>query len=167
MTYPSPVRVSMTALALMLLSSPLSADRQPDHPSCKRIEATLVETPSTTGCKPEHTSCFLGEARGNRGFRASTYFKGDSAGVAPPATPDFLPYSGRFEYTTSHGTLVMRETGLTNQSQGNPESGAVTAYQKVVEATGDLAGSTGYFFVSGFNRDGRILTRVFGEICTP
>jgi hypothetical protein len=104
---------------------------------------------------------------GNHGLRGTTYFKGDSRGTAPPASPDFLPYGGAFEYTTARGVLVMRETGLTNQSQGTSESGAITAYQKIVGATGEFAGATGYFFVSSFNRDGRIVTTVTGELCTP
>ena len=167
MTNPSPVRMSMVALALTLLATPLSADGQLDHPRCTPIDAHLIEVQSTTGCKPGHTSCFLGEAKGNHGFRADTYFKGDTRGEPAPATPSFIPYSGNFEYTTPSGTLIMKEAGLSNISQELPEKGAVTAFQKVVEATGDLAGSTGYFFVSGFNRDGRVVTRVFGEICTP
>lgn len=167
MINPSPVRMSMVALALTLLASPLSAGGQPDQPRCTPIEARLVEALSTTGCKPGHTSCFLGEATGNHGFRAHTYFKSDTRGEPAPATPSSIPYSGDFEYSTPRGTLIMKEAGLSNTSPDLPEKGAVTAFQKVVEATGDLAGSTGYFFVSGFNRDGRVVTRVFGEICTP
>jgi hypothetical protein len=82
-------------------------------------------------------------------------------------SPDFLPYSGPFEYNTGRGTLIMRETGLSNSSQGNLESGAVLAFQEVVDATGELAGTTGYFIVGGFNRGGRIETTVTGEICFP
>jgi len=44
-------------------------------------------------------------------------------------------------------------------------SGAVTAFQKIVSATGELEGTTGYFFVSGFSRDGRVETAVTGEVC--
>jgi hypothetical protein len=50
---------------------------------------------------------------------------------------------------------------------GNPDSGAVTAFQKIVEGTGDWTGATGYFFVSGFNRNGLVETTVSGEICLP
>jgi hypothetical protein len=41
----------------------------------------------------------------------------------------------------------------------------VTAFQKIIDATGELAGTTGYFFESGSNRGGRAETNVTGEIC--
>jgi hypothetical protein len=119
----------------------------------------------TVGCKPEHSFCFLGEVTGNHGLRGATYFKGDSSGSRAPVSPDFLPYSGVFEYHTSNGVLITRETGVSNTSQGKPESGAVTAFQKIIDATGELAGTTGYFFESGSNRGGRAETNVTGEIC--
>ena len=76
-------------------------------------------------------------------------------------------YNGFFHYTLQGGTLVMRETGLTNPPTDDPESGTVMAYQKIVAGTGDFAGATGYLFVSGFNRNQRIVTKVTGQICTP
>lgn len=167
MTYPMLCRSLTAALALAALAVPAVADEQAVASTCKPVHADLVEARATTGCKPADTFCFLGEVDGNHGLRGTTYFKGDSRGTPPPPSPYFLPYSGVFEYTTAGGMLVMRETGLTNQSQGLPESGAITAYQQIVSATGEFAGATGYFFVSGFNRDGRIVTKVTGEICTP
>jgi hypothetical protein len=135
--------------------------------SCKLVHASMVEERVTAGCKPEHSFCFLGEVTGNHGLRGATYFKGDGSGSRPTTSPDFLPYSGVFEYHTSDGTIITRETGVTNTTQGNADSGAVTAFQKITDATGELAGATGYFFVSGFNRDGRVETTVSGEICFP
>jgi hypothetical protein len=131
------------------------------------VHGDLVEVRSTVGCKPEHSFCFLGEVGGNHGLRGTTYFRGDSGAAGPSTSPGFISYSGQFEYITDRGMLVMRETGVVNQTQGNPESGVVTAYQKIVDATGDFIGVTGYFFVSGFNRNQRITTQVTGEICYP
>ena len=65
------------------------------------------------------------------------------------------------------GTLIMRETGVINTTRGNPESGAVTAFQKIVDATGDLTGATGYFFVSGFSIDNHVVTKLTGRLCLP
>lgn len=46
--------------------------------------------------------------------------------------------------------------------------GVVTAYQKIAETSGEYAGVTGYFFVSGDKSgSGIITTRVSGEICYP
>lgn len=135
--------------------------------NCKAIHAVMIEQRVTVGCKPGHSFCFIGEVAGNHGLRGTTYFKSDGTGSRPTTSPDFIPYSGPFEYHTERGTLIMRETGVSNTTQGNPESGAVTAFQKIVEATGELAGATGYFFVSGFSRSGRVETSVMGELCLP
>ena len=129
---------------------------------CKPVHADLVED-STTNCRPGHPSCFVGVVDGNHGLRGTTYFKGDPGAGSPPATsPEFRAYSGVFEYTTDRGTLVMRETGAVSGVQG-----VVTAYQKITDATGEFAGVTGYFFVSGFMKSGHVVTTLFGEICYP
>ncbi len=135
--------------------------------NCKAVHAVMVEQRVTVGCKPEHTFCFVGEVLGNHGVRGTTYFRADGTGSRPTTSPDFLPYSGPFEYTFDTGMLIMRETGLSNSTQGNLDSGAITAFQKIVQGTGALAGATGYFFVNGFNRNGRIETTVSGEVCLP
>ena len=167
MTYPTLCRTLAAALAVATLAVPAGADEPAASSTCKAIHADMVELRSTSGCKPGHPSCFLGTVDGNHGLRGTTYFRADSFGTAPSATPAFLPYSGAFEYVTERGVLVMRETGVSNQSQGNPESGAVTAYQKVVDGTGEFAGAAGYFFVSGFSRNGRVVTTLTGELCKP
>jgi hypothetical protein len=136
-------------------------------PKCRPVHADLIEDFSTEGCEPPSTSCFLGVVDGNRGLRGTTRFDGDSGAAGPPTSPGFISYSGKFEYFTERGTLIMRETGVTNQTQGNPESGAITAFQKIVDATGDLTGATGHFFVSGFNIDNHVVTKVTGTLCLP
>jgi hypothetical protein len=160
-------------MVLLIVGAALSIEAREQDPqpapaaTCKSVHASMVEERVTVGCKPGHDFCFLGEVTGNHGLRGATYFKGDSSGSRPPASPDFLPYSGIFEYHTSGGVLITRETGVTNTSQGKPESGAVTAFQKITDATGELSGTTGYLFVSGFSRGGRVETNVTGEICRP
>ncbi len=137
------------------------------EPRCKRIHGDLLEAPATVGCKPEHTSCFLGEVDANHGLRGTTYFKGDPGAVLfPPTAPTFRAYTGNFEYTTAHGTLIMKEMGMTEPfTASNPQSGVVNAYQRVVDGTGEFEGATGYLFVSGFNRNQRVVTTLHGEIC--
>ena len=161
------VRTLATVALVFLGSSGPALDAQASASNCKAIHASMIERRQTTGCKPGHTSCFIGEVTGNHGLRGATYFRGDSSGTRPPTSPDFSPYSGVFEYQLEGGTLVMRETGVSNTTQGNLDSGAITAFQKVIEATGDLAGTTGYVFVNGFNRGGLVETMVTGELCRP
>ena len=150
-------RIGIGLIAISALAASLA---QADNTRCKRVRADLVEVSSTEGCKPGHASCFLGEVDGNNGLNGVTYFKGDSSGTAPPTSPGSYPYSGLFEYHTGKGSLFMRETGIT-------VPGAVTAHQAILEGTGDYAGATGYFFVSGLRANGVIDTQITGEICYP
>jgi len=146
----------------------MSAGAAAADSKCKSIHADLVEDRSTTACKPGHAVCFLGEVDGNHGLRGTTYFRGDSSAAGPSTgLQGFISYSGAFEYTTDRGTLATRETGVTNTSTGLPQSGAVTAYQQIQDATGEFAGATGYFFVSGFSHSGHVVTTVTGEVCMP
>jgi hypothetical protein len=163
-------RSGLFLLALVSVASfgiPAGAQEANPGPKCKPVHADLEENLSTIGCKPAHPTCFLGEVDGNHGLRGTTYFRADAGAAGPSTSPGFISYSGLFEYTTDRGTLVMRETGVVNQTQGNPESGAVTAFQKVIEATGELTGTTGHLFVSGFSRGGHVVTTITGELCVP
>jgi len=140
---------------------------QAQESKCKPVHGDLVEDRSVVGCKPEDGFCFLGVVDGNHGLRGTTYFKGLAGAAVPPQSPGWRSYSGVFEYTTSRGTLFMRETGLVNITQGNHESGAVLAFQQIVGATGELAGFTGHFVVTGFNINNHIETKLTGELCEP
>jgi hypothetical protein len=149
----------LSLVALLAFAAPIAQAH--DDPRCKRIRADLVEVLSTEGCKPEHTSCYLGEVDGNHGLDGVTYFKGDPVvGKAPPGAPDATPYSGAFEYHTDEGSLFLREAGIV-------PPGFVTAIQRIAEGTGEFAGATGYFFVSGTRASGVITTEVTGQLCLP
>lgn len=139
-----------------------AAGQNQGGPKCKSVHADMVENRSTTACRPGHSACFLGEVDGNHGLRGTTYFRGDSGGGSPPTSPEFSSYSGVFEYSTSRGLIVARETGVTSSTFG-----VVTAYQRITQATGEFAGVTGHFFVNGFLGGGRVVTNVTGEICYP
>ncbi len=159
--------MALAVMTIGLFATAQAQDALGGRPRCKAIHADLVENAATVGCKPEHPSCFLGEVDGNHGLRGTTYFRGDSGATGPSTSPGFRSYSGLFEYHTGRGTLIARETGVVNTTQGNPESGAVTAFQKIIETTGELAGVTGYFFVSGFSVNQHLETKVTGQICFP
>ncbi len=149
-----------TSASLQFLLFALAVGTAAHAEECKPIHADLVEVAATEGCNPGLTSCFLGEVDGNHGLRGTTHFRADSARVGPATSPDFISYSGPFEYITSHGRIHTRETGVTNPTE-------VTAYQKIVDASGEFAGASGYFFVSGHKGPGTITTRVTGELCLP
>jgi hypothetical protein len=141
--------------------------QEPTDQKCKAVHADLVENRSET-CRPgDAPPCFLGEVDGNHGLRGTTYFKGEAGALFPSGAPTFRSYVGNFEYTTATGTITMREMGLSEPSANTtPDGGVVNAYQRVVSGTGEFEGATGSLFVSGFNRNGYILTTVHGTICT-
>lgn len=126
---------------------------------CKHIHADLVEVGATEGCNPGLASCFLGEVAGNHGLDGTTHFNPDSAAAGPSTSPGFISYGGAFEYRTAHGTLFMRETGVTSPA-------VVTAYQQVDHGEGRFEGASGYLFVFGTKSpEGVITTDVSGELC--
>ena len=153
-------------VVLGMVAAPVGAQEGAAQ-ACKTVHADLVEARSTVNCKPGDNVCFLGEVDGNHGLRGTTYFKGLQGAPFPPLAPTFRSYVGTFEYTTATGTLTMKEMGFTDPPTQDPESGVVSAYQKIVEGTGEFAGATGYLFVTGFNRNQRIVTTVSGQICQP
>lgn len=158
---------STMAAVVGLLAASAGAQEAPPAQSCKAVHADLVEARSTVGCKPGDDFCFLGEVDGNHGLRGTTYFKGEQGEFFPPNAPTFRSYVGNFEYITEHGTLTIREMGLSEPPAIPNSSGVVSAYQKIVQGTGEFTGATGYLFVNGFNRNQRIVTTVRGEICLP
>ena len=145
-------RVSLVALALCAL--PAFAEE------CKPVHADLIEMSFTTGCDPGETSCFLGVIDGNHGLRGTTHFRSDSFLGSIPTSPGSTPYSGPFEYRLGTGTLLMRETGVT-------VPGVVVAHHRIVDATGEFAGATGDFFVSGTREGTLITTNITGTLCLP
>jgi hypothetical protein len=162
------VRVVCVAVAVMLVGSVARA-QQPDAsgPKCRTIHADLVEDGGTVGCKPEHPDCFLGVVDGNHGVRGTTYFRSDSAAAGPSTSPSFISYSGVFEYSLQGGTIVARETGVFDRTIGGPSSGVLTAHHQILSATGDWAGATGHFFVSGFRTGQHVETQLTGVVCVP
>ncbi|MCF7221887.1 hypothetical protein [Marilutibacter chinensis] len=160
---PSPAHRARLVLSVALplaaaLATPALADPAA-HAQCKRIRADLVEVSATEGCNPGLGSCFLGEVDGNHGLNGTTHFKSDSAATGPSTSPGFISYGGAFEYRTAHGTLFMRETGVTDPA-------VVTAYQRIDHGSGRFEGASGHFFVSGTKSgDGVITTEVTGELC--
>lgn len=156
------------AAALVALVPAAAVAHGGDHgPRCKKIHADLVEDRSED-CRPPAAVCFLGEVEGNHGLRGTTYFTADSVIDGPPTAPEgFIAYSGVFEYDLDDGTIVARETGVSNRSVGTPQAGAVTTYQQIVSGTGAFADATGHFYVFGRNTGGHIVTEIRGQICTP
>ena len=114
--------LSLWSIALVVISLPLLAQEanHAEEARCKAVYADVVEDGVTSGCKPEHPDCFLGEVDGNHGLRGTTYFRADAVATGPGTSPGFVSYSGEFEYRTDRGTLVARETGVVDPTPGRP-----------------------------------------------
>jgi hypothetical protein len=120
------------------------------------------------GCPAEHPNCFRGRLEG-RGLCATTLFFAEATAAVPPQSPGWRSYSGLQEYTTEHGTLLTRETGLSNNGTGGTPSasGGSLSLEDIIAGTGQFAGASGYLFVSGFVDEGHVESRVTGKICIP
>jgi hypothetical protein len=162
----------LLALVPASFARPAGANPQPglaeDGATCWPVLAELTEDRVTEGCNPGEPSCFLGEVRGF-GLNGTTHFRADGVQSTPPptATPGWLMYSGLFQYTTAHGAIFTRETGVSHPATGHAETGAITAHQQILGGTGFYTGASGHLFVSGFNIDGHVETEVIGRICRP
>jgi len=159
--------IAGTATACALTLAPQTATADNHHARCDRVSGELEED-FTTGaaCPPDHPNCFTGHIDGHN-IHATTRFYGEGSAPAPAPSPGWFSYSGVTTYTMHHGSIVTRETGVTN-SDDIPEGGgrASLSLEVITEGTGDLAGATGYLFVTGFvDADRHVTSHVEGKIC--
>jgi hypothetical protein len=148
----------VTPLLLLILASPASADE------CKTIHALIVDVQVTEGCTSPNGFCAAGTVEGNHGLAGTTYFRLDGAVRGPATAPGSIATSGILTYTTGLGTLTVRESGLSGL-MSTPEQGFFTAFQQVLEGTGDYAGATGHLWVLGQRIGSEFVSEVRGELC--
>lgn len=147
------------SLLVTLPASPALAD------SCKKIHATIVDVQVTEGCTSPNRFCAEGTVEGNHGLNGTTYFRMDGAVRGPATAPGSVATSGILVYTTDGGTLTVRESGLSGLSESG--QGYFTAFQEVLEGTGEHAGATGHLWVLGEVAGGVFESEVRGVICWP
>ena len=94
----------------------------------------------------------------------ATYFKADGSGSRPTTSPDFLPLQRavRIPARRRHDCHPRDRRVEHHRRQSRQRRG--DRLSNNCGGTGAWAGATGYFFVSGFNRNGRVETTVSGEI---
>ena len=121
------MKPSLYGLPLLALAcAPLHAA------DCRPVRADMIESRTTSGCNPPLTACFIGTVEGDQGLRGTTHFAADSSvRESPKTSPGFIIYSGPFEYRMPTGTLITRETGVSNGSTGQPSGGVVTAHRQL------------------------------------
>lgn len=157
--------VSLSLVLIASLASPALAEGEGET-GCKKIRATIVDTQVTEGCTSPNRFCAEGLVKGNHGLNGTTYFTMDGAVRGPATVPGSVATSGILVYTTSRGTLTVRESGLSGLIN-SPEQGFFTAFQEVLEGTGEYAGATGHMWVAGERNESVFTAQVNGVICWP
>jgi hypothetical protein len=163
--------ISRFLLALSLMTAMIGGGATPaladsgGEGKCKKIRAEIVDVPVTEGCTSPNRFCVAGTVEGNHGFHGTTYFRMDGAVRGPATAPGSLGTSGVLVYTLDGGTLTVRESGLSGlQDSGQ---GYFTAFQQVLEGTGEYEGATGHFWVLGTAFPDRFEAGVTGVLCLP
>lgn len=149
-------------LSLMVIVSVASPALAGD---CKKIHATIVDIQVTQGCTSPNRFCAEGSVKGNHGLNGTTYFVMDGAVRGPATAPGSLATSGILVYTTDRGTLTVRESGLSGLRESG--QGYFTAFQQVLEGTGEYEGATGHLWVLGEARATEFEAEVSGVLCEP
>jgi hypothetical protein len=132
--------------------------------SCRAVHAVIVDKSAPVNCASPYFFCAAGTVDGNLGLDGTTYFVLDGA-VAPPATaPGFGVTSGLLVYTTSHGTLTVRETGV-SRLIGSPSNGFLTSLQEVVGGTGRFVGASGTLYNRAVDVNSLFYSHISGKLC--
>lgn len=150
---------SLSLLMIVSFTGPALADE------CKKIHGTIVDVQVTEGCTSPNRFCAAGTVTANHGLNGTTYFTMDGAVRGPAVLPGSVATSGILVYTTDNGTLTVRESGLSGLSESGQSY--FTAFQQVLEGTGEYEGATGHLWVLGQAFPDRFEAGIRGEICLP
>lgn len=145
-------------------ASPALADSGGDV-KCKKIRAEIVDVQVTAGCTSPNGFCAEGTVEGNHGLNGTTYFRMDGAVRGPATAPGSIATSGILVYTLEGGTLTARESGLSGLVESG--QGYFTAFQQVLEGTGEYAGATGHFWLAGTALPTHFEVEMRGVLCRP
>lgn len=156
---PLPLLPLLMMMVILPVASPALAGE------CKKIQATIVDAQVTEGCTSPNRFCAAGTVKGNHGLNGTTYFVMDGAVRGPATAPGSLATSGILVYTTDRGTLTVRESGLSGLRESG--QGYFTAFQEVLEGTGEYEGATGHLWVLGTARPTDFDSEVRGVLCEP
>lgn len=152
-------------VALSMLSMIVSAAGPALAGECKKIHGTIVDVQVTEGCTSPNRFCAAGTVKANHGLNGTTYFVMDGAVRGPATAPGSLATSGILVYTTDRGTLTVRESGLSGLRESG--QGYFTAFQQVLEGTGEYEGATGHLWVLGEAPPNEFISEVRGVLCLP
>jgi hypothetical protein len=137
-----------------------------DRDGCHNIRATIIDAPSSDGCTSPFNFCAAGNVTGNHGLDGTTFYTFDGFAAAPATAPGLGESTGILVYTTPHGTLTVRETGVGNM--GSQALGGVGAsLEQVQSGTGRFTGATGTLYLASTAANGQYTALVTGQLCYP
>jgi len=136
------------------------------HSGCHRVNAEIIDAPTTDGCTSPFGFCAAGNASGNQGLNGTTFYTFDGFSPAPATAPGLGESSGILVYTTAHGTLTVRETGIGNMG-AKALGGVGASLEQVLEGTGRFTGATGTLYLASTAANGQYTAIVTGQLCYP
>jgi hypothetical protein len=153
-----------------LLAADVATVRSADaQDRCKKVHGTVIAhltDPAT--CPSPFLLCTAGRIVGGGPLNGATTFTtlglAPSAGMPGIVPPTTLSYAGVFVITTRRGQIQLTDVGILDQANL-----AFTEIDLVQGGTGEFAGATGRWFISGPVIDNGTGFRgeITGEICTP
>ncbi len=150
------------AAAALGLAAVVGAGSAQASARCDTVQARIVDAQSTVGCTSAFGFCAAGTARGD--IEGTTFYTMDGAVAAPATAPGYAAVSGILVYTTEHGTLSVRETGIGN-APANASRGHIASVEDVLGGTGRFSGVTGTLFITGAGVNGQFVSDVTGRLC--
>jgi hypothetical protein len=150
------------AIAVGPASAQTGTTQKPGEAKCEDLTARIVDAKVTEGCTSPNKFCAAGTVTGDHGLNGTTYFRLDGVMRGLENAPaSAAGTTGILTYTTSHGTLTVRESGLSGLGE------YFTSFQEFREGTGDFAGVTGHAWVLGHKVGDHFDSKVIGVLCRP
>jgi hypothetical protein len=136
---------------------------------CKRFKAQVIDQRLVEGCTAQF--CTTGIIDGTNGLNGTIESAFDSFAAGPQTTPEpsrTLSFSLISKFTTPHGTLITRETGITSGNALEPKRRLFAGFGEFTGGTGRYEGASGWLQFGGRVREGLNITdTMVGEICLP
>jgi hypothetical protein len=163
-------KLFLVAVALLggLGAVGLMTRRAEANRGCKKIHGRIVVEVTTDNCTSPVLLCTRGTIQGGGSLNGSTAFTtlalAPSAGLAPIVPATTLSYTGQLTITARGGTLVLTDVGILEQGTAR-----FTELDSVVSGTGDFAGNTGLWTISGVVTGGGtgFDGNIEGTLCEP
>jgi hypothetical protein len=119
------------------------------HQPCKKVHGHITTQITAENCDSPVLLCTTGTVTGGGMLHGATAFTtlglAPGAGLSPVVPATTLSYTGNLTLTTRRGALALTDVGLLEQGTLR-----FTELDSVVSGTGDFAGNSGHWFISGF-----------------